>query len=94
MLINERKELRCKILQELYEAYFEKNGAMVLIEKNTLDNETRLAYIYLADKGYIEIEVSGRNWGAKISVHGIDLIENQCRPREKEKLEVKFVGSE
>ncbi|MDF2803070.1 MAG: hypothetical protein K0S61_2973 [Anaerocolumna sp.] len=77
----ERQELRKKLLKNLYDIYFEKGGGGIGFENRRdlkLDNETKLAYRYLIDKGFInEIEAGGNGVRYTISVYGIDFVENK-----------------
>lgn len=75
--ITERKELREKILQGLYDYHFENKGKMKQVSNENKDDETKLAYLYLAEKGLVELENFEHPAfaGAKINAFGIDEIE-------------------
>ncbi|QOY37979.1 hypothetical protein AWH56_010650 [Anaerobacillus isosaccharinicus] len=77
MELEEKKQLRLKILEELYEIYFKTGrGKGTLNYLKFEDMPTRTAYEYLINKGLIsEKHESGNNFNYKITVVGIDLVE-------------------
>lgn len=77
MTIDERKELRLKILQELYDYYFSNNGSGKTFDRNSLKGEDFLAYKYLLDKNLIkDVKLGGNDPVYQITPYGIDLIES------------------
>jgi hypothetical protein len=73
-----RIELRNKLLQELYDIYFEKNGSGKKYSNEDLrsDSETNLAYEYLKEKNLLDKRFpGGRVTEFIITAHGIDEIE-------------------
>lgn len=76
---NSRILLRKKLLAELYTYYFDNNGDEKSITDKIEDNETRLAYIYLEQKGLIELRNIEQFFGAtaKINAYGIDEVESE-----------------
>lgn len=78
MTIEERKELRLKILRELYDHYFSNNGTGKSFNQGQLNGEDQFAYNYLMDKGLIKDSRNGGNNPVyKITTHGMDAIESQ-----------------
>ena len=74
----ERIELRSKLLQELYNIYFEKEGSGKKYSNEDLrsDSETNLAYEYLEQKHLLEKRFpGGRYTEFIITAHGIDEVE-------------------
>lgn len=76
--INQRKDLRRNLLEEVYENYFEKNGAPFSKTKEELraDKEKDLAYQYLQEKGLISCTQMGNYIQIKPTVQGIDYVES------------------
>ncbi|AST90107.1 hypothetical protein [Sutcliffiella cohnii] len=76
--INQRKDLRKNLLEEVYENYFKKNGAPFTQTKEELraDKEKDLAYQYLQEKGLITCTQMGNYIQIKPTVHGIDYVES------------------
>lgn len=72
-----RIKLRKRILEELYTYYFDNNGSDKFIAADIEDNETNLAYIYLEQKGFIELKNMNQPLAAtaKITAYGIDEVE-------------------
>lgn len=85
MMRRERKDLRGILLCEIYDFHFENKGAEFPIKDNAeKSEENHLAYKYLKDSGYIEINVKTEedgavitDIGAKITVRGIDRVEGK-----------------
>ncbi|WP_046226599.1 hypothetical protein [Paenibacillus dauci] len=81
MTIEERKQLRTKLLHDLYDYHFgpdEKSYNLPGPKKNNgplTDKETRLAYDYLSKKGLIEIKDVVGFIHFSITPYGIDVIE-------------------
>ncbi|PKR86110.1 hypothetical protein [Heyndrickxia camelliae] len=77
--VEERKDLRNKLLKELYDYHFANSSTKAKpIADEIRDNEYKSAYLYLVDKGLIELENFGHPAlaGAKINAFGIDEVEN------------------
>lgn len=74
---NPRIELRKELLVELYNHYFESNGNIKSLNQDIEDKEKKLAYIYLYQKGLIELHgiETKMSAEAKINAYGIDLVE-------------------
>lgn len=78
--VETRKELRKNALLRLYNFYFENKGnaARVAFEDTEEGVEDRLAYLYLADLGFITVRGSqGLKLDAKITAHGINRVESE-----------------
>ncbi|MGM9925180.1 MAG: hypothetical protein ACI35R_13125 [Bacillus sp. (in: firmicutes)] len=75
--IQERKELREKLLKELYDHHFSGSRKAKPIAEEIEDIEVRQAYLYLEDKGYISIKDPGHPAfaAAGITSYGIDYVE-------------------
>jgi hypothetical protein len=81
MTYEERNELRIHLLKELYKKCFERGSLKVSVLPDFDDNEKRLAYFYLEQKGLIILETkvaSGERFiqaYAYITARGIDVVE-------------------
>lgn len=77
--VAERKELRERLLNELYEYHFSHNGKSKQVATEIKDSEIKLAYIYLEDKHLIDFDNFEHPVfaGVKINAYGIDEIEKQ-----------------
>ena len=76
----DRKGLRMKLLQELYDYHFTNNGQGKPINKHEVEKEIELnlAYQYLEEKNLISIKhFGGSKFDYKISSYGIDSIESK-----------------
>lgn len=81
MDIEERKKLRQKLLEELYDFYFKNNGSGKIFENEAefqKDKEKYLAYKYLIEKRLVNGKSlnCGNRIECAISVCGIDFIES------------------
>lgn len=76
--IEERKSKRTELLKELYNYFFEKGGAAYKVAKKDIldDREKELALMYLEQKNLITIDRQGNNMFVKMTVYGIDAVEN------------------
>jgi hypothetical protein len=81
MTYEERNKLRIDLLKELYNKCFERGSMKVSVLPDFNDNEKKLAYFYLEQKGLIRLEtqvVSGEKFlqaYAYITARGIDVVE-------------------
>lgn len=78
--IKERQELRKKLLFDLYDYYFNNNGAVFRTTRDelTADTEAHLAYLYLQGKGLINVERQGNQFFLiRPTAIGIDYVESQ-----------------
>lgn len=77
--IQERKEMREKLLEELYTSYFERGGAPISITREELrsDREKDLALKYLVEKGFILNTPMGNQSQITLTARGIDYIESK-----------------
>ncbi len=76
--IIERQALREKVLSSLYDQHYMNNGAPYRTTRNELSDipEERMAYDYLAGKGFIQVERQGnQNINIQITTLGIDVFE-------------------
>lgn len=79
MTAEDRKRLRVKLLQELYDHHFNSNGLGKQLDKHGVekDHELNLAYQYLEEKNLISIKYFGGSiFYYKITSYGIDSIES------------------
>lgn len=78
--IKERQELRKKLLFDLYDYYFNNNGAAFQTTRDelTANKEVDLAYQYLQSKGLINVERQGNQlFLIRPTALGIDYVESQ-----------------
>lgn len=79
MSIVERKELRLKLLRDLYDWHFGNEGEHKTVRADDImvdREETILAYWYLSQKALITFRCTGGPcYEAAITAHGIDTIE-------------------
>lgn len=76
-IISNRKQLRKKLLLELYLFHFDNVGkAKLLSSEDIADTEIRLGYEYLNEKGLVGIKRVGNGaFNVSITAHGIDVVE-------------------
>lgn len=75
--IKKRQELRENLIKDLYNHYFNNSGAPLTIVVTETETEEELAYKYLEDKGYLQMERQGRdNLLIELTTDGIDIVEN------------------
>lgn len=72
----ERKDYRLKLLTNLYDYHFKHRGVALMVEEESMDDETFLGYRYLREHDLIRIEPGGKSRSIYITASGIDLIEN------------------
>lgn len=75
--VRKRKDLRYRLLKDLYDHHFSNAGKAKPIANEIKDNEIKLAYFYMADKGYLRLEkIDHPVFGeTTITSKGIDYIE-------------------
>lgn len=76
MTIRERINLRQTLLENLYDYHFANGGDAYIIEDFNEDGEQRLAYLYLFDKGYVDLFVDENGANANIIAAGIEKVES------------------
>ena len=74
-MIRERINLRQALLENLYDYHFTSGGDAYLIEEFNEDGERRLAYLYLSEKGYVDLFVDENGATANKRAAGIETIE-------------------
>ena len=74
-MIRERINLRQALLEDLYDYHFLSGGDAYLIEDFNEDGERRLAYLYLSEKGYVDLFIDENGANANIRATGIEAVE-------------------
>lgn len=75
VMVRERINLRQALLEDLYDYHFTSGGDAYLIEEFNEDGEQRLAYLYLSEKGYLDLFVDENGANANIIAAGIEIVE-------------------
>lgn len=75
MTVRERILHRQVLLEDLYEYHFATAGQALIIEDFDGNAELRLAYQYLAEKGYVDLFVDEHGVNAQIRTAGIETVE-------------------
>lgn len=75
VMIRERINLRQALLEDLYDYHFENGGDAYLIEDFNEDGERRLAYLYLFEKGYVDLFIDENGANTSIRAAGIEAVE-------------------
>ncbi|WDL98143.1 hypothetical protein [Alicyclobacillus sp. ALC3] len=74
--MNEREAERMDILQSIYNRMFDGDGQRVISwDPTSISNIVYNHYIYLEQKGLIEISRSSSGWELAVTADGIDTIE-------------------
>jgi hypothetical protein len=75
----EREDLRVKLLKDLYEYHFSNGGKVKSVATDIKDTEIKLAYVYLSEKGLIDLDnFSHQVFAAvRLNAYGIDEVENE-----------------
>jgi hypothetical protein len=73
-----REHLRMKLLKDLYEYHFLNDGKVKAVATEIQDIEIKLAYVYLSEKGLIDLDNFSHKVfaGVKLNAYGVDEVEN------------------